>query len=113
MWSSGKPIKAIKLQRMYILTDREKAPLLGGSQQEDAALQCGSRHMYFTRILVHHGRGSKPCPLCDDQLRGQDLADHIFHRHACVLNLPHALSVDSLLMQIADHKISVVFLEKF
>ena len=27
------------------------------------------------------------CPLCDDQLRGQDLADHIFHRHACVLNL--------------------------
>ena len=76
----------------------------------DAALQCGSRHTVglqnLTRILAHHGSGSKPCPLCEDQLHGQHLADHIFQRHACALNLPPALSVDNLLTQIADHNIS-------
>lgn len=48
----------------------------------DAALHCGSRHtmglQYLSRILSHHGRGSKPCHRCEDQLHtGQHLADYI------------------------------------
>ena len=54
-----------------------KAPLnaqvvsAGGSWPKlwDAALHLGSKHLQglqnLTKLMAHHGRGSKPCPLCD------------------------------------------------
>ena len=57
-----------------------KAPLIvevnrrGGHWRAiwDSVLQCGSIHttglQFLTRILAHHGHGSKPCPLCEDLL---------------------------------------------
>ena len=55
----------------------ERAPLIaevvcrGGSWMRlwDAALHLGTRHtdglQALSRMLAHHGRGSKPCPLCN------------------------------------------------
>ena len=94
-----------------------KAPLIvevnrrGGHWRAtwDSVLQCGSRHttglQFLTRILTHHGHGSKPCPLCEDLLHGQELAVHILQEHSSVLILPPSISLDSLLSQIADRDI--------
>ena len=68
-----------------------KAPLIaqvvvaGGSWPKlwDNALHLGSRHLKglknLTRIMAHHGQGSKPCPLCDTST--QPLIDHVLAQH--------------------------------
>ena len=100
----------------------KKAPLLvevnksGGHWVAlwDAVLHRGQRHtmglQYLTRILAHHGHGSKPCPLCEDQLHtGQHLVEHILQLHADALRLPPVLTVDSLLTQIADGDVTILY----
>ena len=51
-----------------------KAPLIaqvvtaGGSWPKlwDSARHLGTKHLIsLTRLMAHHGQGSKPCPLCD------------------------------------------------
>ena len=56
---------------------REKAPVIavvagqvGWARLWDAALDFGGKTVrgmqMLTRVMSHHGRGSQPCPLCDD-----------------------------------------------
>ena len=51
----------------------------------DEALNLGERHMKglknLSRVLSHHGRGSKPCPLCDWTPEEENVFEHIILRH--------------------------------
>ena len=70
-----------------------KAPLIakvvkdGGSWPAlwDSVRHLDSRHtiglQHLSRILALHGRESKPCPLCDQQLSSDSLTDHILTLH--------------------------------
>ena len=68
---------------------------LGGSWPTlwDAVQHLGSQHttglQNLSRMLAHHGKGSKPCPLCEEQFSGS-LTDHVLSArvHCEELQLP-------------------------
>ena len=35
----------------------------------------------LSRLLVHHGRGLHPCPLCDKQVLSIPIIDHVISAH--------------------------------
>ena len=90
-----------------------KAPLIAevvklddsGPALWDTVRQLGSRHtvglQHLSRMLSHHGRGSKPCPLCDDELSGGSLTAHILTQHKDDIKLPH-LTTENLLTQLVE-----------
>lgn len=41
----------------------------------------------LTRMLSHHGRGSKPCPLCDESLLAIPLFDYVMNRYSVELRV--------------------------
>ena len=51
----------------------------------DSVRHLGSRHavglQHLSRMLEHHGRGPKHCPLCEEQLSGVTLTDHVLSSH--------------------------------
>ena len=57
----------------------------------DEALNLGERHTKclknLSRVLSHHGRGSKPCPLCDWTPEEENVFEHIILRHGEELGL--------------------------
>ena len=63
---------------------------------------------HLSRMLSHHGRGPKPCPLCDDRPTGCSLTAHILTRHKDDINLPH-LTADSLLTHMAERDTLFVY----
>ena len=77
-----------------------KAPLIakvckqGGSWPAlwDTVRHLGSRHtvglQHLSRMQAHHGRGPKPCPLCEEQLSGVTLTDHVLSSHNQEFQLP-------------------------
>ena len=85
-----------------------KAPLIaevrkqGGSWPAlwDTVHHLGSRHtvglQHLSRMQAHHGRGPKPCPLCEEQLSGVTLTDHVLSSHNQEFQLP-SLTPESLL----------------
>ena len=99
-----------------------KAPLIakvvrdGGSWPAlwDSVRHLGSRHTIglqnLTRMLAHHGRGSKPCPLCDQLLSGGSLTDHVLTLHKADINLPH-LTTETLLAHLVER--NVLFTYRF
>ena len=60
---------------------------LGGNWPKlwDAALHLGTRHLRglqtLSRLMSHHGRGSKPCPLCEKDKLCSRLLDHYLTAH--------------------------------
>ena len=68
---------------------RERASLIvevvnkGGSWARpwDSALHLGTRHTdglkALSRMLAHHGHGSKPCPLCDENILASNPIGHL------------------------------------
>ena len=65
-------------------------------------MHLGSRHMgglqAVSRIMAHHGRGTKPCPLCEENDMEESLMDHILIKYRVDLGLGSTvLSVDDLL----------------
>ena len=89
-------------------------PKQGGSWPAlwDTVRHLGSRHtvglQHISRMLAHHGRGSKPCPLCNDQLSGSSLSDHVIMLHKEKIQLPH-LTPRSLLSQLVDRNVTFVY----
>ena len=89
----------------------------GGSWSRlwDCASHLGSRHLRglqnLTRLMAHHGRGTKPCPLCDDST--QPLIDHVLTCHhndlglGCISEAP--LSCDELLNHLVNLDICFVY----
>ena len=49
----------------------------------DSVRHLDSRHtiglQHLSRVLTHHGKESKPCPLCDQQLSSDSFTDHYSH----------------------------------
>ena len=64
-------------------------------------------------MLAHHGHGSKPCPLCDENNLDPNPIEHLLrvHQHEIGLDRTPVDSVDQLVTQIADCNIH--FLYKF
>ena len=100
-----------------------KAPFIaqvvtdGGSWPKlwDCALHLGSKHLKglqnLTRLMAHHGRGSKLCPLCDAPTH--PLIEHVLTQHHSNLSLSSIfdspLSTDKLLTQLLDCDICFVY----
>ena len=104
---------------------KERAPLIvevvnkGGSWARvlDSALHLGTWHTdglkALSRMLAHHGHGSKPCPLCDKINLDPNPIGNLMrvHQHEIGLDRTPVDSVDQLVTQIADCHIQ--FLYKF
>ena len=81
----------------------------------DYASHLDSRHLRglqnLTRLMAHHGRGTKPCPLCDDST--QLLIDHVLACHHNDLGLNSIsktpLSCNELLSHLVDLDIHFVY----
>ncbi len=62
----------------------------------DSVMDLGPKHVRrlqnLSRMLSAHGRGEKPCPLCDEEL-GQSLVGHIMEKHREQLNLEMTLEI--------------------
>ena len=97
-----------------------KAPLIaevckqGGSWPAlwDTVRHLGSRHtvglQHLSRMQAHHGRGPKPCPLCEEQLSGVTLTDHVLSSHNQEFQLP-SLTPESLLTELVDREVTFVY----
>ena len=58
----------------------------------EIALDLGYRHtrgLQALRLMCHHGRGIKPCPLCDCKLMSISLLDHVLAVHDNKLQIGH------------------------
>ena len=100
---------------------RERAPLIvgvvdkGGSWARLSALHLGTRHkdglMALSGMLAHHGHGSKPCPLCDENNPAPNHIGHLLrvHQHEIGLDRTPLDSVDQLLIKIADCNIQFLY----
>ena len=80
---------------------KEKAPLIASVGEEkgwaklwDTTFQLGHRHtkglQNLTRIMSHHGRGKKPCPLCETSLGTTaqvGVLKHVLRDHSAILGL--------------------------
>ena len=55
----------------------------------------------LSRMLSAHGRGNRPCPLCDEELEGL-LAEHIMEEHRERLNLEMTFEVMMERLKLVD-----------
>ena len=69
------------------------------------------RFTNLTRLMTHHGQGSKPCPLCDAPTH--PLIEHVLTQHhsdlglSCISDSP--LSTDKLLTLLVNCDIRFVY----
>ncbi len=80
----------------------------------DQALHHGSKHLCglrnLSRILAHHGQGTKPCPLCDRNSFSYSLTEHVWTEHRNDIGIPNTLtSLDSLLEAIVHGDSRIVY----
>ena len=65
-------------EKTPLISDVEKC--VGWTKLWDAALDLGANHtrglQALSRLMSHHGRGSKPCPMCDESGPLTCLLDH-------------------------------------
>ena len=121
-------IRLCDIKGAVVQADRElllvrctsKAPLIaemckqGGSWPAlwDTVRHLGSRHtvglQHLSRMQAHHGRGPKPCPLCEEQLSGVTLTDHVLSSHNQEFQLP-SLTPESLLTELVDREVTFVY----
>ena len=98
---------------------REKAPVIaviagqvGWARLWDAALDFGGKTVrgmqMLTRVMSHHGRGSRPCPLCDDATLQSSVLDHILANHGGELFLEPELDTNQLLTLLEQLQLGFV-----
>ena len=81
----------------------------------DAAMDLGTHHTdglkALARMLAHHQRGPKPCPLCEESNFNLSPIDHLLGQHQRELNLDkdnfHA--ADQLLTHLVEGDIKFVY----
>ena len=84
----------------------------------DEALNLGERHTKglknLSRVLSHHGRGSKPCPLYDWTPEEENVFEHIILRHGEELGLK-GMKHDEVLqnLKLSDLKFVYVFYKMY
>ena len=102
----------------------EKAPAVaqvvecGGSWCKlwDTTLHLGTRHttglQALSKVLAHHGHGSKPCPLCDKNMLDSSIIAHLLSDHLDKLGLQSVdslSSVENLLTHMVNCNIDFVY----
>ena len=91
----------------------EKAPVIaevagrvGWARLWDAALNYGGKTtrglQMLSRVMSHHGRGGRPCPLCDVVPLRSSVMVHILGNHREELFLEPGLDGNKLLDQLED-----------
>ena len=92
----------------------EKAPLVADVEKRvswtklwDAALDLGVKHtrglQALARVMSHHGRGVRPCPMCDVPGHIACLLNHVLEEHCEPLELGRDLRTrESLLSLVVD-----------
>ena len=59
--------------------------MVGWGRLWDVALDLGERHVRglqnLSRLMGHHGRGEKPCPLCEKLTDGKSVLQHVMKDH--------------------------------
>ena len=81
--------------------------------EQFAALDLGVKHtrglQALSRVMGHHGRGVKPCPVCDVPGPLACLLDHVLKDHWEILDLGNdLLTIESLLTLVVNSIISFV-----
>ena len=100
----------------------EKAPVIaevasriGWARLWDGALNCGGKAVrglqMLSRAMSHHGRGSRPCQLCDTAPLQSTVLDHILCHHGGELHLEPGLDGNKLLSLL--EQLHLDFLSKF
>ncbi len=103
----GVPLK----ERMVESCIKVKAPLVAEVAQRvswskvwDACMDLGigCTRGIQVRVMCHHGRGSRPCPLCDCSSVSQDsLLGHLLMQRRESLGLAQACSVEDVVSSVA------------
>ena len=100
---------------------REKASMIARVEGEvgwrrlwDELLSFNLRHMVglqvLSRLMSHHGRGSKPCPFCEEDSLASEL-NHILARHGAEMGLVGACNRDWVMEHLKE--LDINFLAKF
>ena len=112
-------------RKLLLSRCRGKAPMIASVGEDggwlrlwDEALNLGERHTKglknLSRVLSHHGRGSKPCPLCDWTPEEENVFEHIILRHGEELGLK-GMKHDEVLqnLKLSDLKFVYVFYKMY
>lgn len=100
----------------------EKAPLIARVEKDvgwrrtwDELLDLKSRHLQglksLSRLMSHHGKGSKPCPLCEDAELPWSVLSHALMKHWEVMGLPESSDEEWVLDRFRT--LNLNFLSKF
>ena len=85
---------------------------VGWSKLWDSVMDLGPRHVRrlqnLSRMFGAHGRGNKPCPLCDEELEGL-LAEHIMEEHRERLSLEMTFEIMMERLKMVDLNLVCVF----
>ena len=90
----------------------EVGKAVGWSKLWDSVMDLGPRHVRglqnLSRMFSVHGRGNRPCPLCDEELEGL-LAEHIMEEHGERLNLKMTFEIMMERLKMVDLNFVCVF----
>ena len=93
----------------------EVARQVGWAQLWDATLDIGGKAVrglqMLSRVMSHHGRGSRPCPQCDAAALQSSVLDRILEHHKAELFLEPELNVGQLLTLMEQFHLNI--LQKF
>ena len=62
----------------------------------------------LSRVMSHHGRGSRPCPLCDAAALQSTVLDHILEHHRGELFLEPELDANQLLTLLEQLHLNIL-----
>ena len=86
---------------------------VGWSKLWDSVMDLGPRHVRglqnLTRMLSAHGRGNRPWPLCDEELKGL-LPEHIMEEHRERLNLEMTFEIMMERLKLVDLTLCMYFM---
>ena len=68
----------------------------------------GLQMLMLSRVMSHHGRGSRPCPRCDAATLQSSVLDHILEHHKAELFLDSELDVDQLLTLLEQFHLNIL-----
>ena len=90
----------------------EVARRVGWARLWDVTLDIGGKAVrglqMLSRVMSHHGRGSRPCPLCDAAALQSTVLDHILEHHRGELLLEPELDVNQLLTLLEQFHLNIL-----
>ena len=97
-------------EKSQLIVEVEKE--VGWSKLWDSVIDLGPKHVRglqnLSRMFSAHGRGNRPCPLCDEELEGL-LVEHIMEEHQERLNLEMMFEIMMERLKMVDLNFVCVF----